>query len=253
MTWHDIAVWLGTHWADITIFWITVAVSYIVFGIAGFGAVLLASPILAHRMPVASIVPLIALLDFAAAVVNGFKFNENIVRRELSFLVPLMVIGSIIGIRLLISIPANYMSVALGVFIIGYALYGLFAPSMHSHLGQWWVFPFGLAGGLLSGMFGSGGFLYAIYLSRRLDDKEAIRATMSGLIGLSSMTRLIIFLAAGVFDDLRLLLMAALGVPAMLIGIFIGHRITIGLSREQFMRLIYAILIGTGASLVLRF
>jgi hypothetical protein len=52
-------------------------------------------------------------------------------------------------------------------------------------------------------MFGSGGFVYAIYLSRRLNDKDAIRATQSALIGLGTLTRVLLFLAVGIYSDLR--------------------------------------------------
>ncbi len=38
----------------------------------------------------------------------------------------------------------------------------------------------------------------------------------------------------------------------MLIGIYVGHHITLGLSRDQFMRALYLLLIATGASLILR-
>jgi uncharacterized membrane protein YfcA len=253
MTSYEIALaWLQAQWVDVVIVWITLAVSYIIFGIAGFGAVLLAAPVLAHRMPLTAIVPLLALLDVSAAAVNSVKLSENVDRRELFWLVPCMVIGSVAGVTLLVSVPADAMVFALGVFITAYAVYGLWAPSLRARLGRAWVFPFGLVGGLLSGMFGTGGFLYAVYLSHRLADKDAIRATMSVLIGLAAMTRLALFLAAGVYTDLKLILLAAVSLPAMLIGIFLGHRITLGLSRDQFMRFLYVVLIGTGASLILR-
>ncbi len=48
-------------------------------------------------------------------------------------------------------------------------------------------------------MFGSGGFIYAMYLSRRLDDKDAMRATQSALIALSTFTRVVIFALAGIY------------------------------------------------------
>jgi uncharacterized membrane protein YfcA len=253
MTAYQIALaWMQAQWVDVVIVWITLAIAYIIFGIAGFGAVLLAAPILAHRMPLAAIVPLLSLLDFGAAAVNSVKLSENVDRQELLWLVPCMVIGSIAGVTLLVSVPADTGVFALGVFVTSYAVYGLWAPSIRRHLGRAWVFPFGMVGGLLSGMFGSGGFLYAIYLSRRLADKNAIRGTMSVLIGLSATTRLALFFAAGVFADLKLILLAAVSVPAMLIGIFLGHRITIGLSHDQFMRFLYLVLIGTGGSLILR-
>ncbi len=163
-----------------------------------------------------------------------------------------MVMGSFAGITLLISVPAHTMVFALGLFVTTYAVYGLLAPPIRASFGRAWVFPFGLVGGLFSGMFGTGGFLYAIYLSRRLADKDAIRATMSTLIGLSAMTRLATSARGGVFADLKLILLAAVSLPAMLLGVFLGHRITLGLSRDQFMRILYCVLIGAGASLILR-
>jgi uncharacterized membrane protein YfcA len=244
--------WLQAHWIDAVIVWITVAASYIIFGIAGFGAVLLASPFLAHRMPLAAIVPLLALLDCSAAAVNGIKLSESIDRGELYRLVPLMVLGSLGGIALLLSLPSEEMMLALGVFTMAYAAYGLWAPSIRVRLGRAWLIPFGLVGGLFSGMFGTGGFLYAIYLSHRISDRDTIRATMSALIGLAALTRVTAFFAAGVYADLKLILLAALSLPAMLIGVALGHRITLGLSHDQFMRILYVVLIGTGGSLIVR-
>ena len=101
-------------------------------------------------------------------------------------------------------------------------------------------------------MFGSGGFIYAMYLGRRLADKDAIRATQSTLIGLSTFTRVIIFAAAGLYSDWNILVLAACLVPAMIAGIYVGHHVTLRLTREQFLRILYFVLIGTGATLIMR-
>ena len=53
-------------WTMIAIVLPTLVLAYIIFGIAGFGTALVAAPILAHAMPIASVVPLLALLDFGA-------------------------------------------------------------------------------------------------------------------------------------------------------------------------------------------
>jgi hypothetical protein len=187
MTLDAVVEWLRADWIDIAVVCVTLVVGYVIFGIAGFGAVLVVAPVLALlRMPVATIVPLMALLDLVAAVINGIKLSDRIDRTELSWLVPLMIGGSIAGATLLLSAPARQMMIALGLFIVAYGICGLFAPPIRVRLGRAWVFPFGLVGGLFSGMFGSGGFIYSIYLSRRLADKNDIRATQSALIGLSA-------------------------------------------------------------------
>jgi uncharacterized protein len=230
----------------------TLVAAYIIFGIAGFGTALVAAPILAQAMPVASIVPLLALLDFAAAAISGYRLSDKIARTELVWLAPLMIVGSIIGVTLLISLPAKLMMLLLGVFAASYGSYGLLAPPIERKIGKAWVGLFAPIGGMFSAMFGSGGFVYAIYLSLRLDDKDAIRATQSTLIGLSTLTRVLLFLAVGIYSDPQLLLLALVSAPAMIIGLYAGHRVTLRMSREQFLRILHLLLIGTGMALVAR-
>src|SRR5262245_30475173 len=239
-------------WTTIAIALPTLVIAYIIFGVAGFGTALVAAPILAHTMPVASIVPLLALLDFAAATISGFKLSDKIVTAELYWLAPLIVAGSIVGVTLLVSLPAKHMMLLLGIFVSGYGIHSLFAPPIEHKIRKGWVGFFGPIGGVFSAMFGSGGFVYAIYLSRRLDDKDAIRATQSILIGLSTLTRVLLFLVVGIYSDVRLLLLAIASIPAMAAGTYLGHRLTLRLSREQFLRVVYVLLIGTGTTLILR-
>jgi hypothetical protein len=114
------------------------------------------------------------------------------------------------------------------------------------------VLPFGLIGGVFSGMFGSGGFIYSVYLSHRLKDKDIIRATMTAMTGISTLYRVGIFLAIGKYADLGLIMLAAFGLPALALGIYCGHHITLRISYEQFLRILCLMLIATGGSLVWR-
>lgn len=239
-------------WSALAVAIPTLVVAYTVFGLAGFGAALLSAPILAHLMPVASIVPMLALLDVFAAGVGGFRLSHKIARREIAFLAPLMVVGSIAGVALLLTIPARYMMLALGAFCLAFAIYSLVGPAARRHIHPAWVLPAGLFGGMFSSMFASGGPVYTMYLSRRLDDKDAIRGTVTTLIGLATVVRALLFGLAGAYADWSLVWMAAALAPAMLLGTWLGHRITLGISRERFLRLLYLMLIVSGSSLIVR-
>jgi uncharacterized membrane protein YfcA len=243
---------LPSFWTTLAVAIPTLAVAYIIFGIAGFGTAMIAAPVLAQVMPVATIVPMLALLDCLAAIINGVKLNDKIAKREMMWLVPLLIAGSLVGGYLLLVIPPRPMMLALGLFVVAYAIWSLASPTFKGRLSQFWVIPFGAIGGVFSAMFGSGGFIYAIYLSRRLEDKDAVRATVSVLIALAAFTRLVIFAFAGLYTTLELPLLALLLVPAMLIGLYAGHRITLRMSREQFIRVLSVVLIVTGATLVVR-
>ncbi len=102
-------------------------------------------------------------------------------------------------------------------------------------------------------LFGSGGFLYAIYLAGRIADKERIRVTQSTLIGLSTLTRLILFAVAGVYSDGEVALTALLLAPAMLLGTFAGRHITLKLTRAQFLVLVNVVILVSGVSLLVRY
>jgi uncharacterized protein len=244
--------WVFANWVTLAVATPTLVVGYTIFGIAGFGAALIVAPILAHVIPVADIVPMLAALDMVAAFVGGFRLSNKIAKRELAWLAPLMVIGSIAGVRLLLTLPPQIMMLALGVFCVAYAIYSFVSPAARRHISQLWVLPFGLVGGVFSSMFATGGPIYAAYLSRRVDDKDAIRATVTTLIGLATVTRVILFTIAGVYSDLTLLTMAAALAPAMMLGTWLGHTITMRLSREHFFRMLYALMIASGSSLIIR-
>lgn len=229
-----------------------VVIAYVIFGVAGFGGALISAPVLAHALPVATIVPLLALLDCVAATINGVRLSDRLAKDELVWLVPLMAVGSVAGISLLLVIPPRPMMLALGLFVVLYAIYGLFAPPATSKIGRGWVVLFGSLGGIFSGMFGSGGAIYAMYLSRRLVDPGAFRATQTTLIGLATLTRGAVFAIAGVYSDWHMLAFALVLAPGMLIGTWIGHHMTLRLPREVFFRVLYLLLIGAGLSLVVR-
>lgn len=113
--------------------------------------------------------------------------------------------------------------------------------------------PFGVFGGTFGALFGSGGFLYALYLSGRLPEKEQIRATQSALIGCSTLVRLGLFVVAGLYADWQILLLALSLLPAMALGLWIGRRLTLRLSREAFVRLVTWLVLCSGVALVARY
>jgi uncharacterized protein len=230
----------------------SVVVAYIIFGIAGFGTALVSAPVLAQVMPVAKVVPLLALLDFIAAAASGLRMTKNVAVDELRWLVPMMVIGSLIGVWTLLLMPTRVMMAALGLFVIAYGVRGLLGDSASGELSRAWVALFGVGGGMCSAMFGSGGFVYAMYLSRRLGDLESIKATQSTMIALSTLTRVVMFAIAGVYSGLDLLSLAGILLPGMVLGLYVGHRIILRMTKTHFLRFLHTLLIASGVALVWR-
>lgn len=230
----------------------TLAVAYVVFGMVGFGTTLVSAPILAHVLPLSTVVPALALTDFVASWANGFRLGAHVVRKEVLRLVPPMVIGSAIGAWLLFAVPVRTMMLLLGIFVVLYALNGLRPKASQPPLAAGWAWWYGGAGGVLSALFGAGGWVYSMYLVRRLDDPQQIRATQTAVLTVSSTIRVLLFLVAGTYFNLALLLLVLALLPAMALGLYVGHHITLRLDRKRFLQVLYGVLLLTGGSLVWR-
>lgn len=239
----------GSEWVLLEL---TIALAYIVFGVAGFGTALVAGPILILCLPLSKIIPLLVLLDFVAAFGNWLPARRDVARPELLRLLPCMALGCIAGVMFLLNLKSDLLLLLMGIFISAYALYSLALKVRPTQVAAGWSIPTGVVGGLFGAMFGSGGFLYALYLNARLP-KEAARATQSALISCSTVVRLSLFVIAGVYADGALLLLAACLLPAMALGLWIGRRVTRKLSREAFVRLVTWLVLASGVALIARY
>ncbi|MFJ4141522.1 sulfite exporter TauE/SafE family protein [Pseudomonas sp. NPDC089734] len=232
---------------------LSVVAAYVVFGIAGFGTALVAGPILIHFMPLSRIIPLLVMLDFLAAFGNLLPSRQSVVRSELLRLLPCMAVGCTLGVLFLLNLKSDVLLLLMGLFVTAYAIYSLSVKVRPTQLAAGWAIPMGTIGGLFGALFGSGGFLYAIYLNSRLTSKEQARATQSALISCSTIVRLSLFLIAGVYADISLWVLAACLLPAMLLGSWTGRALTMKLSREHFVRLVTWLVLASGIALIGRY
>ncbi|MBC3373740.1 sulfite exporter TauE/SafE family protein [Pseudomonas sp. SWRI92] len=251
----ELLSWLG-QWSFAPTQWLVIGLAiilaYIVFGIAGFGTALVAAPILLLYMPLSKIVPLLVLLDFVAAFGNLLPSRRDVARSELLRLLPCMAVGCTLGVIFLLNLKSDLLLLLMGLFISAYAIYSLLIKTRPTQLSALWALPMGTVGGMFGALFGSGGFLYAIYLSSRLS-KEAARATQSALISCSTVVRLSLFVIAGVYAELPLLVLALCLLPAMALGLWVGRRLTMKMSREAFVRLVTWLVLASGLALIVRY
>lgn len=230
-----------------------IGAAYVVFGVAGFGTALVAGPVMIQFMPLSQIIPLLVLLDFVAAFGNWLPARKAVVRGELMRLLPCMALGCTLGVVFLLNLKSDLLLLLMGLFITTYAVYSLTMTVKPARLAPAWVVPMGTVGGLFGALFGSGGFLYAIYLNARLPSKDQVRATQSALISCSTLVRLSLFLIAGVYADLPLLILALCLAPMMLLGLWGGRRLALKLSREAFVRVVTWLVLASGIALIGRY
>lgn len=226
--------------------------AYVIFGLTGFGSTVVAVPLMALMLPLKFAVPLMMLLDLAATLAIGARIRKGIRFDELAWLTPFILIGMALGLTLLIKVAEASLLNGLGVFVLLYAAYGFMRRGTAPTLGRIWSLPFGLIGGALSALFGTGGVLFAIYVAGRITDKEQLRATNASTIMLSALVRVVLFGIAGLLTQPNLLLFAALLVPAMLAGFYIGNRLHAVIPAAGVVRAVYSVLVIAGISLLVR-
>ena len=248
-----ISAWLpDAPWYVLAALPFVMLAAYTVFGATGFGSSIIAVPALAHVFPLTFAVPLVTALDCAAAANASLRQWRRAEFAEIRRILPTMLVGIAAGTTLLVNLPRAPALLALGVFVAAYGAYTLMGPREWRAVRPFWAWPIGLFGGVFSVMFGTGGPIYMVYLSARVGDKTALRATSSVLVTISVAVRTAVFLATGLLTHAPLLVTAAVLLPVMFGGYALGNRLHFALTRAGVMRLIALLLVGNGALLVAR-
>ncbi|MDB5905013.1 MAG: permease [Betaproteobacteria bacterium] len=230
---------------------LVILTAYVIFGISGFGSTIIAVPLLAHLYPIKFVIPMVVTLDCIGAISMGLRLRADVDRRELVPLLPFLAVGLLIGALLLLRLPAELLLGGLGVIVVGYGLLYASGRQPRVRVGRWAAPPVGIFAGTTSSMFGVGGPIYVMYLTARGSTAEQIRATVPVIFIFTTIARIAIFFAAGLFT-LEVLYTAAALLPVMVLGMWLGHHLHLSLTREQLVRIIGALLVASGTSLVIR-
>lgn len=228
-----------------------VLAAYVIFAISGFGSTLIAIPLLAHLFALKFAVPVIVLLDAVASFTQGFRLRGEVNRGDILPLLPFLVAGMLIGVSILVSVPGQFLLPTLGAFVMAFGIHYTLRRESVFRFGRWTAAPFGLLGGTTSSVFGVGGPFYVMYLAGRGSTPEQIRATMPFIFMFTTVGRIVLFSIAGLMTK-DVLVTAALLVPVMFLGLWLGNRLHLNISRDHAVRTIGVLLTLSGISLLLR-
>ena len=224
----------------------------LIFGLTGFGSSLVTIPLASHLVPIPFALALFALADLVSAYGVGLESPKTAVRSEWTRLVPMILLGTALGVTVLVNLPRAAGMLLLGAFVSCYALYSLFRHPSGRIVSPRWAWVAGFAGGITSALFGAGGPPYAIYLSQRGLSKEQFRATLGFATMTSISLRVLAFLLTGLLLDLQVWLAAAAVIPAAFIGIALARRLFLRVSRDTLLRAVTVLLLASGGSLIFR-
>lgn len=229
--------------------------AFVVRGMSGFGAGLIATPLLAFMLPMHVIVPVSGLLVFVLFVYLTIRDRNSVIWRELKLLAVPTVIGVVAGLLLFQSLDNNRLLILLGSFLVAYAAYMLIVhwfglPELRCS--ERWATPVGFAGAFIDTLFGGGGgTLVVIYMHARGIGKVQFRATVAVLWFIEMIARISGYTLAGFYTASTLLLVAIL-LPMVWAGTWVGERISNRISQLAFSRILAVMLMLSGISLLLK-
>jgi uncharacterized membrane protein YfcA len=201
--------------------------------------------------PLKFVVPFFVILDCIGAFNMGLRLRADLMRRELMLLIPFMGLGIIAGVWLLVRMHPELLLGSLGAFVMLFGASYVLRSGKGFPLPRWAAAPIGAFGGATSAVFGIGGPIYVFYLAGRGGDPTQIRATMPVIFMFTTLARIALFIAAGLYSPAALVAAAAL-LPVMALGVWTGHHLHLNLSRETVIRVMGGLLVISGISLIVR-
>ena len=197
---------------------------------------------------------MMVLMDICASLYLGRKSCKEADKRELLWLFPFTLVGMVIGITLLISVPSEPLLIILGIFAGANGLRVLTKKKvdLRTPISKWWAMPFGFFGGIFTALFATGGAIYASYLEMRMRDPRMLRATMAFAILILTVMRFVFMLISELLLQLDLIVLAISMLVPMILGLWAGSKVHSRLSGPNILRIYGGILLFSGTMLLLK-
>lgn len=224
-------------------------VGFYVQTVIGFAGSLMALPILLFKMELPDAIAYISIFYLFSSAFLITKEWRNIDKKIILQLAIASMIGVVLGIMMLSYAKPIFLKRGLGVFILIYVAYLIFGKKK-IQLSKGGVMSFGVLAGFFSGIFSTGGPLYLICVENTVKNIKVFRATMIGVLGLVTVTRVPALAVSGIIS-LSHLKMTVFVFPIFLFAQFLGKRTFMKIDERLFKRSLMVLLSISGMILIL--
>ncbi len=233
------------------LFYLVVAVSNIFQGITGFAGTIIAMPFAIMLIGIDSSKFVLNVMGILASAFILFRYHQDVNKQELKRILIYMGIGVIVGLLLSTMITPDLLLVLLPIVVIGVGIKGLITKNQSKSYGPIVSKIILLTSGIVHGLFIIGGPILIIYAKNKLPDKQAFRATLSGIWLILNIVILFFQLQTMSFDGTMIYYLVGATI-ALFGGLKIGEILHHRMSQAFFMTLTNVLLIVSGISILLK-
>lgn len=161
-------------------------------------------------------------------------------------------IGLLIGLTLLIKAPEKPLLAVLAIFVMfnGVSMLIQRNSGHPKPFSKWWGAPLGVFGGVFSSLYGTGGPIFVVYLSHRLESFKQVRATIAAIIFTNVFSRAVLLSIAGLLLTGENIGRSLALIPICYLGLRLGSRIQKNITAAGFKTIFGALLVIAALALV---
>jgi uncharacterized membrane protein YfcA len=228
---------------------LVIFVTHALEAITGFGCTVLALPFITALFGFKSGVMTLTILAWILALYIVITKRKNIDFKQFGIIVTFVLLGLPIGIYLFRNVNSAFLKKVLAVFIIiasAIQLYAFFFPARaNKKLPRWAAFFLLFLGGIVHGMFASGGPLVVLYAAEALPDKGKFRATLCLLWTTLNTILIGTYIFSGTITTATMGRTASM-LPFLGLGILAGELIHHRVEPRIFKLIVFTMLFATG-------
>ncbi|MGI6657592.1 MAG: sulfite exporter TauE/SafE family protein [Desulfobulbus sp.] len=214
-------------------------------GLTGFGAGLMAIPLLTLMIDIKLAVGLCILHGLIITCSMAVDLRRYF---EWSKIMPLF-IGAIPGVLLgaywFKHVDPNWLEVFLGVLLISYSLFNLLFRPKPLYLSSAWGYVAGFCSGAITSVISAGGPPSIIYTTLTGWKKEEMKATLTGFFLYNGIFTVVVYSFGGNFAKGTWTIFA-ITAPFVFLGTLLGSRLSRRINQQTYLRLVYILLIIAG-------
>ena len=249
------------EWITLAVLFLVVAAGFTLAGLVGFGANVLALPILSFFMPIQDLVEVFAVISFVNATYRVIENRKGIIWKDYVRIMCISLPGAVLGIWIFHTLPENWLKLVLGCFIIAMSVYNLKtkdggtppeengAESFSRKLFYHGVL---FTGGMLQGAFICGGPMFVIFCNHYYGyNRLHFRGMQFGIIFLNVSCVFLTYLLQGAYTGV-VLTQSTVSLLALLLAFFISGKLLKKMRDRMLYVLIQIVLLCSGLSIALQ-